>query len=191
MSELVLNVESASGDQLETLVALVKHVRGIPGDIVEIGAWKCGTTVHLADADWQKTVYAFDLFGGMPYPDTTEFQNFADVDFESIKQLVSNLPNIMLVRGRHEETIPLFARYRRPISLLYMDSDWYSSHMVALEHLAPLVSANGLIVFHDWQFPMVQQAAVDILTESQWEPLAGYEFNPPERPMQVLRKCHS
>ena len=188
MPDLVLNVETASADELDTLIQLVRLVREIPGDILEIGAWKCGTTVHLADADWQKMVYAFDLFGGNPYPERKEFENFADVDFDAIRKMVSNLPNIMLVRGRHEETVPSFAQYKRPISLLYMDSDWYSSHIASLQCLAPLVSHGGLIVFHDWSFPMVQQAAIDALTEAQWEPLAGFEFHPPERMMQVLRK---
>lgn len=190
MPELVINIETASYEQLETIVELSKEIAEIPGDIIEIGSWKCGTSIPLADANPHKLLYAFDLFGGMPYADRKEFANFADVDFEEIRQKASNLPNLHLVRGKHEVTVPAFAKFQRPISLLFMDSDWYESHVVALYHLAPFVVQNGLIVFHDWQFHMVRAAAYEVLKPEEWQSIEGkYSFDPPKQWLKVLSRA--
>jgi len=44
-----------------------------------------------------------------------------------------------------------------------MDSDFYSSHVVGLTHLWPMVVNEGLIVFHDWIFPDVRKAVREII----------------------------
>lgn len=156
-----------SSASIDALVRQVKTLadQKVAGCIVELGSYKCGATICLAAATAQydevpRTVYGFDLFGGLPYGENQEgFQNFADADFEEIQAAVASFPNIELVRGLHEETIPVFAK--QTIALLFLDSDFYESHRVCLEHLWPLVSEGGAAIFHDWSFPGVQRAVAE------------------------------
>lgn len=157
-SELTLlgqNRSACTPDHLQGLVDLVDAVKNIPGDIVEIGSYKCGGTIILAAASEicspHKKVFAFDTFSGMPAvseADQHKAGDFGDVDFEEVKKVTSALSNIELVQGRHEDTVPNFSP--QPVSLLFLDSDLYRSHLVSLQHFWPLLSKNGIAVFHDW-----------------------------------------
>lgn len=142
-------------DNIDTLVQIVNELKYVDGSIVEVGSYKCGATIALAAADPNRKVYAFDLFGGLPYGNIG-FENFADADFEEIKTVTSQFPNIHLVRGPHETTIPKFPA--QSIALLFMDSDHYKSHCVALEHFWSMLLSGGMVVFHDWAFEGVQAA---------------------------------
>ena len=49
-----------------------------------------------------------------------------------------------------------------------MDSDFYSSHVVALEHFWPLLSLDGIALFHDFTFEGVQQAIKEVIPREQY-----------------------
>lgn len=144
-----------SKDNLQTLTNMIHQTKNVPGDIVEIGSYQCGGTIVMAATAEHitkpiKQVFAFDTFSAMP--DVSKFDehkagNFGDMDFEEISKAVAVLPNITLVRGVHEETIPAFPP--RPLAFVFMDSDLYVSHLVALQHLWPMISTGGIIMFHD------------------------------------------
>lgn len=136
--------------------ALVQLVNKGIGAIVEVGSYKCGASIAMA-AVTHKQVFAFDLFGGLPYTDRG-FENFADADYEEILSVTQHLSNLLFIRGRHEETIPRFFRIPIIVGLLFLDSDHYESHRVTLKNVWPLISSGGSVVFHDWKFRDVQQA---------------------------------
>jgi cephalosporin hydroxylase len=154
--------------QLDLLLEFVRETEEIPGDIVEVGSWKCGCSIAMA-ASTRRKVYAFDTFGGLPYGNGHGFENFSGTSYYEIRTATAPYINLQLVRGMHELTIPKHPK--SPISLIYLDSDHYSSHHVTLKTLAPLVSPGGMIVFHDWTFPEVQKAvhaALDLGEFEQW-----------------------
>lgn len=144
-----------SQDNLHAIINMLAQVRNVPGDIVEVGSYQGGGTITLAAVSEDitnpvKQVFAFDTFSAMPA--VSEFDehkagNFGDMDFEEISKAVAVLPNITLVRGIHEETIPAFPP--RPLAFVFMDSDLYVSHLVALQHFWPMISKGGVIMFHD------------------------------------------
>lgn len=150
-------------DNIETLVRVVRDLKNVPGDIVEVGSYRCGATIAMAVAAPNKGVYAFDLFGGLPYGQIG-FENFADADFKEVQSTVVQFPNITLIRGKHEETIPEFCAVDDfNLSLIFMDSDHYSSHTVALGKFWPRLSSGGMVVFHDPSFAGVQQSVLEVL----------------------------
>lgn len=152
---------------IDTLVRIVNETRNISGDIVECGSYRCGATIAMAAANPDKYVYAFDVFGGLPYGvDQAGFDNFASNDFVEICETVKPYTNIILVRGRHEETV-FKVPHIRNISLLFMDSDFYDSHVACLSHFWPLLSSGGSVVFHDWSFQAVQKAIAEYLPSEE------------------------
>jgi hypothetical protein len=147
---------------IDTLVRIVNETETIPGDIVECGSYRCGATIAMAAANPDKWVFAFDVFGGLPYGESQAgFDNFAKNNINEILEAIRPFENIILIRGRHEETVPDCKL--KSISLLFMDSDFYESHAVCLSHFWPLLSSGGVIVFHDWSFPGVQKAVAEFI----------------------------
>lgn len=187
MSEIIVKVESAcSPEDIALLIKATESVRELAGDIVEIGCWKCGTTSALANANPHKKVFGFDLFGGNPYPERTEFAHLCEVDFAEIRMMTAFWPNIHLIQGKHEETIPAFEC--PPLSFMFVDSDWYESHVVALEYLAKHVVIGGIIAFHDWAFDGVRMATAKCLNRDEWEPIFGEFMRTQEQPVMYLRR---
>lgn len=146
-------------ENIDTLVQLVQSVESIKGDIVECGSYKCGSTIAMA-ASTSKYIFGFDTFEGLPYSDGG-FENFADVDFDEVLRAIHPYTNIVLFKGKHEETVGKFTP--RPISMLFMDSDYYQSHLICLKHFVPMLTDGGKIVFHDYGFPSVRQAVKEVL----------------------------
>lgn len=168
---------------IDALIGFVRDTRDVEGDIVEAGSYKCGATIAIAATSPEKTVYAFDVFGGLPYgEDQRGFENFATNDYKEVLDAIHPFPNIMTIVGTHEETIPVFANWREPLSLIFLDSDFYSSHKVVLEKLYPLLSSGGRIVFHDWYFDGVQQAVREVLGN------APNHYEVPNTKMGVIHK---
>jgi hypothetical protein len=162
-------------DLLVEVVATHKRA-GIAGDIAECGSYRCGATIAMAAAvDYHeagKRVFAFDTWCGLPYgPEQQGFENFADVNFTEVCDAVERF-EIDLIRGRHEDTVPPFAAYSKTIgrkfSLLFMDSDFYDSHLTCLRSFWPLITRRGGVVFHDWTFQGVQQAIEDAVDEKEY-----------------------
>lgn len=164
--ELAKSRADCSSECVDALVGFVNETRDVPGDIVECGSYRGGTAIAMAATAPHKMVYAFDVFGGLPYGDEQKgFENFAKNDFEEVQAAVAPFKNLVLVRGKHEDTIPDYAgvSWGDSISLIFLDSDFYSSHKVVLETLYHHVSPGGRIVFHDWYFDGVQQAVREVL----------------------------
>lgn len=157
----------------DTVDCLVKLARlDIPGVIIEAGSYRCGASIAMASAS-NKTVYCFDTFGGIPNANQVGFENFKDADFEEVSKATAPY-NIKLVRGRHEDTVPKFSKFCPPISLIFLDSDFYQSHKICLEHFWPRVSPGGSILFHDWTFEEVQRAVNEYFTDKSECELFGY-----------------
>jgi len=151
-------------ENIDSLVQIVNELADICGSIAECGSYRCGATIAIASVT-SKQVFAFDLFGGLPYGEGAGFENFGNVDFEEIKSTVAPFPNLFLIKGRHEKTIPCFSP--RPLSLIFMDSDFYWSHWTCLSYFWPMLSSEGKIVFHDWSFEGVQKAIKEVIPPDQ------------------------
>jgi hypothetical protein len=180
-------------ENLDSLVGLIAQLddRSVPGDIAECGSYRCGATIAMAAASPKRTVWAFDLFGGAPPYPANRIAGFAHVAngvLEEVAAATQPFPNIWLVPGLHESRVPHF---HRSLALVFMDSDFYETHLVCLRHLWPLLSPGGVIVFHDAGFAEVQTAIENArLPDSQGMPLGVSQMRPvPGSPnMGMIRK---
>jgi len=121
-----------------------------PGAIVEIGAYRCGTTIELAKHCPDRTVYALDAFGG-----PGKIDSFKNVDFGDVQADTAPYPNIRLVRGDICETVKTL---NDPVALILIDCDDGEPCDVALEHLVPLLVEGGRIVVDDAEFEGIKQS---------------------------------
>lgn len=163
--ELAKSRSDLLASDIDLLVAAVRERNNLEGNIVELGAWKCGSTIALA-LGTGKLVFSFDTFGGLPYGEGQGgFEKFGNTDFAEICSTVEQFTNIILMRGKHEDTVPKFGPQK--LSVIFMDSDFYSSHKVGLARLWPMLVPGGIIIFHDWKFHDVQKAIAEEIPEHE------------------------
>jgi len=151
----------------------------VPGDIAELGVFRglgLMTWANLLEAycigDRTKTVYGFDNWKG--------FIELAPEDGDAVasvqklpsgfspekyyKELVESIsifdadrfipwkPRVRLVQGNIEETVPAFVRENPGVrfSLIHFDCDMYRPTKTALEHLWPIISRGGIVLFDEY-----------------------------------------
>jgi len=175
-----------SPERMYALIQAVRYVsaNAIVGAIVECGVWKGGSMAAVArtllrSQDVKRDLYLFDTFEGMPEPGVQDVDysgkqasevlredagsRCADAPLDQVKEVLygTGYPRgkIHFVRGRVEETIPASAPDK--ISLLRLDTDWYSSTNHELAHLFPRLSHAGVVIIDDYGHWRASRQACD------------------------------
>jgi O-methyltransferase len=188
---IVRQVREYSLTSLERLAAVVQAVRHvvrnrIPGDIVECGVWRGGSSMAAALAlkafgDTSRTLYLYDTFEGMSEPTdkdklasgTSASEVLAEHEkgtgywcYASLEDVTENLrttgypeDKLVYVKGRVEDTIP--ARIPERIAMLRLDTDWYESTAHELVHLYPRLARHGILIIDDYGHWQGARTAVD------------------------------
>ena len=168
----------------------LKH-NSIKGDYVECGVWKGGNLLLFKkfleheNQNEEKSIYAFDTFEGMTEPDKNDYDlssNLSAIDLmksdqnkktnlwgicslEDVKNNLlnnlNNINNINFIKGPVEETLTIQKNIPNNISLLRLDTDWYSSTKKELEVLYEKVSPGGIIIIDDYGHWGGSKKAVD------------------------------
>jgi O-methyltransferase len=159
----------------------------IPGDLVECGVWRGGgmklaAQALLALGSTDRRLFLYDTFEGMTEPDPavdvdssgnkavndwTEIQRrgvkWSYASIEEVRDVIAGsgypMDKVVLVKGRVEETIP--ATVPDSISLLRLDTDWYSSTKHEIEHLYPRLLPHGVLILDDYGHYRGAQQAID------------------------------
>jgi hypothetical protein len=178
-----------SWERLYALYKSVQYVveNRIPGDIVECGVWRGGSMklaahVLLALGVTDRTLFLYDTFEGMTEPDPEvdldSYGNDATNDWlevqrrgvkwsyapiEEVRDVIAGsgypMDKVVFVKGPVEDTIPATVPDR--ISLLRLDTDWYSSTKHEIEHLYPRLSMHGVLLLDDYGHYQGARRAVD------------------------------
>lgn len=188
--EVVLPFTMTSPERVFALINAVVYVceKNIPGDFVECGVWKGGssaaiaqTLVHLDVRD--RKLWMYDTFDGMSQPTDS------DVDFQGqtadrlleqqdiaestsvwcrspleevkITMQATHYPmeRIEFVQGRVEDTLP--QRSPQQVALLRLDTDWYESTKCELEFLFPRMNPGSVLIVDDYGHWQGCRKAVD------------------------------
>lgn len=117
------------------------------GVVVECGVFH-GRSLRLLSTWIDRECHGFDSFQGLP--EAWSAQESAGA-YSTNNQMPTVDDNTMLHQGWFDETLPHFAdELNRPIALLHIDCDLYSSTKTVLEYLVPKMSSGGIIVFDDY-----------------------------------------
>lgn len=165
--------------RLDNLQWCMKEIlrHDIPGDFIETGVWRGGTTIFmrgfLASHDVKdRFVWVADSFEGVP-PSSYEEDKGVDlsasvlpvlaVSLERVKELFSRYDlldsQVKFLKGWFKDTL-----HTAPISklsLLRLDGDLYESTMDALNALYDKVTPGGFIIIDDYGSVAPCKVAVD------------------------------
>lgn len=149
----------------------------IPGDFVECGVWRGGSSMMIAltllkAGVTDRKIHLYDTFEGMSAPgeedksfdgilaekQLAEQQKEDEASvwcYSSLESVQQNLfstgypqSNLVFIKGKVEDTLP--SHKPNQISLLRLDTDWYESTKQELEHLFPLLSSRGPLIIDDF-----------------------------------------
>lgn len=178
-----------SVERMYSVYNAVKYVLNfnIPGDLVECGVWKGGSSMvsaltMLKMGNNNRNIYLYDTYSGMPEPTKkdvdfkgkssfkqwkkSEKKNINGWCFSPLEEVQKNIfstgypkKNLYFVKGKVEDTIP--QTIPKTISILRLDTDWYESTYHELEHLFPRLSKNGVLILDDYGHWKGSKDAVD------------------------------
>lgn len=148
----------------------------IPGDFVECGVWRGGSSMMAAHTlrelgATDRKIYLYDTFAGMSAPtehDVNLHGSQADAlwnqrqsgavntwCYASLEDVRANMGSVgypsdklVYVQGKVEDTIP--GTLPEQIALLRLDTDFYESTAHELEHLFPRLSKLGILILDDY-----------------------------------------
>ncbi|MFZ4518170.1 MAG: TylF/MycF/NovP-related O-methyltransferase [Microthrixaceae bacterium] len=139
---------------------------GVPGDLIETGVWRGGTTVLMrgvlaALGDEDRHVWVADSFEGLPVPDE-RYPADAHLDWSHVDVLKVDADAVRANFGRYgllddrvrflegwfADTLPGAPIDR--LAVLRLDGDLYGSTMDALTALEPKVSPGGFVLVDDY-----------------------------------------
>jgi hypothetical protein len=179
----------------KSVIYMVRN--NIPGDIVECGVWKGGssmmaayTLLHLNDTG--RHLYLYDTYTGMAEPgeadstygnsalNTWKKKQKGDINewcYSPVEEVENNLARtnypkdkLHFVKGKVEDSIP--GTIPKTIGILRLDTDWYSSTKHEMNHLYPLVSKGGVVIIDDYGYwEGSKKALIEYFAEHDLHPL--------------------
>jgi hypothetical protein len=180
-------------DGLCELANIVRYCEtaGIPGDYVELGAYKGGCIAMMAMCNLhygkeRRRIHAFDSFEGLPQPVQQDLDPFfdslykiddsqkkgeltaikaVDAGEEFLQRIMAEVDypkdKLLIHKGWFQDTVPPAAPSIPDIAVLRLDGDLYESYMVPLQHLYDRVVPGGFIIIDDWIFKGCREAIAD------------------------------
>lgn len=143
------------------LIENVYLTESVKGDIIELGSFRGGSTVMIAQLLKRigsiKKIFACDTFEGHPYDDKYSNQPKRKNQFSntSVKYVLNKFQRfdvddkITIVKGLFEETLVSKLADKR-FSFAFVDCDLYDSAKYVLEFLYPRLNGGGRIILHDY-----------------------------------------
>jgi hypothetical protein len=162
---------------LDNIQACVESVvrDGIPGDLVEAGAWRGGATIFMRAllevlGDKDRGVWVADSFRGMPRPNDVLYpEDRGDVHYllESLCAPIDDVKRnferygflddrVHFLEGWFRDTLP--GAPVEHVAVLRIDGDMYESTMDPLTNLYPKLSVGGYVIVDCFHRPPVRRA---------------------------------
>ncbi|MFA5387498.1 MAG: TylF/MycF/NovP-related O-methyltransferase [Candidatus Paceibacterota bacterium] len=145
--------EAESAIPAAAIQSLIYYASRAPaGATVEIGVWKGGSALVLAETR-PGPLYLYDTFEGIPYQGELDSGNpvgkFADTSAEAVQALI---PRAHVIKGLFPDSLVKMA----PVGFVHADADQYESTKAILLTMPHLMVKGGFILFDDFGVPDCQ-----------------------------------
>jgi len=122
--------------------------------ILEFGTASGITANYIAEhAPEDKKIFGFDTFMGLP-------RHWIDKNGKRVQRRgcfstsgeIPKIKRVQFFKGLFEDTIPQYLPIAKPIGLLHIDCDLYSSTNDVLYPLNDFIASGTIIVFDEWYY---------------------------------------
>lgn len=139
------------------LYTLLPQIRSIPGDLLEVGAWRGGTAGLIAARVPDRTMYVADTFTGVVkasawehYQDGAHSDTSADFVRGFLRESLS-LSNVVILDGIFPDLTGA-AIHDSTLAFVHIDVDVYESARAVFAFAWERLSVRGIVVFDDYGF---------------------------------------
>lgn len=138
-----------------SLYLLMDQVKGLPGNILEVGTWRGGTAGIFTKVNPNKIVYLADTFEGVVKSSNWEHYEdraHADTSQELVVDFLTNkikVSNFKILKGIFPEDTGNQIQ-DESLSFVYLDLDVYLSTKDAFNFIWDKVVHNGIVAFDDY-----------------------------------------
>lgn len=140
------------------LWTMVKNMRTVEGDILEVGVWRGGTGAILSKASENSNaqVYLADTFTGVVKATEEDTVYRGGEHSDTSEQIVSDLlervmsKNAIVLKGVFPDDFPGLQIDK--IKLCHIDVDTYQSASDIFDYAWPKIQVGGAVVFDDYGF---------------------------------------
>lgn len=172
--KIVSPYSMTSKERIDCLFDSLEYIKNnnIIGDYVECGVWKGGNILGILKyleyyQNFNNDIYLYDTFSGMTTPEEIDvdlnsnkakdiLQNV--LCYSSLEEVKNNLSisniypkeKIKFIVGDVCKTLDIKENLPDKISLLRLDTDWYSSTKKELEILWDKLVQNGILIIDDY-----------------------------------------
>jgi O-methyltransferase len=168
--------------KLHQALALKISEDNIQGDIVECGVYNGGSAAAMASAANmdQRKIWLYDSFEGMPSisdidgKDAKKYEGMCVGEIDKVKSVMAFIKLIetkyIIKKGWFKQTFK--EKGPEKIALLHIDSDWYESVKICLEHFYDRVQEGGIILLDDFgHWEGCRNAFYDFIQQRNIKPL--------------------
>jgi O-methyltransferase len=166
--------------RMENVLKCAKIIleKNIPGDFIETGVWRGGSTIFMrailkAYDVKDRNVWVADSFEGLPAPNEEVYPvdkgdlhhtiDYLKVTLETVKNNFSRYglldDQVKFLKGWFKDTLPVAPIDK--LALLRLDGDMYESTMDAMVNLYPKLSAGGFLIVDDYCIETCKKAITD------------------------------
>ena len=149
-----------TADEAFLLHSLARTQRQLAGDMAELGVYKGGSARLICEAKGRVPLHLFDTFDGLPEPGDKDDgffkQGMVTGRLSAVRNYLKSYESVFFYPG-------LFPGNLQPVqdklfSFVHLDVDLYQGTLSGLEFFYPRMSAGGIILTHDYQYPGVRKA---------------------------------
>ncbi len=141
-------------DEKFTLYSSMKAVKGLEGDIAEVGVYKGGSAKILAEMKGRRDLFLFDTFEGLPKPKEEDLVKegwLNDTSLESVQAYLKKYSGVYFYKGLFPTTASSIMD--KDFALVHLDTDMYDCTFEALKFFYPRMVQYGRIISHDYNNP--------------------------------------
>lgn len=136
------------------LYQFLKQIGNLNGDVAEVGVHKgrSAKVMALTSEKFNKNVYLFDTFTGMPEvePEKDNFYRkgaFSDTSVAEVQEFLSDCKNVTIYPGFFPDTATPITE--KKFSFVHVDVDIYRSVLDCCKFFYPRMISKGMMVFDD------------------------------------------
>lgn len=176
LSKIKIGQTTLNDRRAANLIKLLQETLDLKGQIAEVGVYKGGSAVLIAQQLKSETFYVFDTFEGMAHyseeHDAYHLKGaFSDTSLEKVKELLTPFPTTKVFKGVFPVETSHHIDEKDIFKFVHIDVDNYQPYHECMEYFYPKMQKGGIMVFDDYGFESCPGAkmAVDEFFDSRDE----------------------
>jgi hypothetical protein len=165
-------------DRLYSFWQAIQNVASLPGEVVEVGAYRGGSSYFIASAfvaatGAEASFHVFDTFEGHPAAAITAEDpfhtagQFDGTSYDDVRAYLSPFERVQIHRGDMLTILPTLpeSMYR----LVHLDTDLYAPTKAGLEYFGARMPSGGVFVLDDYasaKCPGVRAALAEFMNQT-------------------------